>query len=165
LAAAVLSVTRIHGGTTENVIPDRVTLGGTVRSFTESVQNGIEEGMRRMAEGIAAAHGVGIELDYQRRYRSTVNDPGPVAVALAAMDEVMGPERVIRDLPPTMGAEDFGWMLAVCPGAYAMLGNGVDGAHGRALHNPGYDFNDSVIGVGVRYWVELVRQALPLTAP
>ncbi|WP_043758277.1 M20 aminoacylase family protein [Imhoffiella purpurea] len=160
LAAAVLSVTRIQGGTTENVIPDRVTLGGTVRTFDESVQQNIEQGMRRMAEGIATAHGVEVDLDYQRRYRSTVNDAEAAAVALKAMERTVGPERIVRDLPPTMGAEDFGWMLAACPGAYVMLGNGTQGAHGRALHNPGYDFNDGVIGIGVRYWVELVHGTL-----
>ncbi|NEV61413.1 M20 aminoacylase family protein [Thiorhodococcus minor] len=161
LAAAVISVTRIRGGTTDNVIPDRVTLGGTVRSFDEAVRQGIEQGMRRMADGIAAAHEVVVTLDYERRYRSTVNDQAAAAVALSAMERVVGSERIVRDLPPTMGAEDFGWMLAACPGAYVMLGNGTQGAHGRALHNPGYDFNDAVIGVGVRYWVELVRKALP----
>ena len=68
---------------------------------------------------------------------------------------------LLDDLPQTMGAEDFGWMLAACPGAYAMLGNGTAGAHGRALHNPEYDFNDAVIPIGVRYWVNLVRELLP----
>lgn len=161
LAAAVISVTRIRGGTTDNVIPEQVTLGGTVRSFDEALRQDIEQGMRRMAEGIAAAHEVAVRLDYEHRYRSTVNDQGAAAVAFGAMDCVVGPDRIVRDLPPTMGAEDFGWMLAACPGAYVMLGNGTQGAHGRALHNPGYDFNDAVIGVGIRYWVELARQALP----
>ena len=77
------------------------------------------------------------------------------------MEQTVGARGVIRDLPPTMGAEDFGWMLAACPGAYVMLGNGTEGAHGKALHNPGYDFNDAVIPVGVRYWVNLVRELLP----
>ena len=161
LAAAVLSVTQIHGGTTDNVIPERVTLTGTVRSFSETVQDAIEQGMRRMADGIAAAHGVAAELSYDRRYRATVNHPEPAALAVKAMEQAVGPECIIRDLPSTMGAEDFGWMLAACPGAYAVLGNGTDGPHGRPLHNPGYDFNDAVIGAGVRYWVALVQRALP----
>ncbi len=162
LAAAVLSVTQIHGGTTDNVIPERVTLTGTVRSFDTAIQDAIEQGMRRMADGIAAAHGVGAELTYERSYCATVNHPEPAALALKAMEQAVGPEHIIRDLAPTMGAEDFGWMLAACPGAYAVLGNGTDGPHGRALHNPGYDFNDAIIATGVRYWVALVRQALPV---
>ena len=161
LESAVLSVTRFHGGTTDNVIPADIVLGGTVRSFRDAVQEEMEGGIRRVAEGLAEAHGVAVELDYERRYRATVNDAEQAAAALAAMERTVGRERVRRDLPPTMGAEDFGWMLAACPGAYAMLGNGIDGPHGQALHNPGYDFNDAVIPVGVRYWVNLVRQLLP----
>jgi hippurate hydrolase len=161
LEAAVLSVTRFHGGTTDNVIPAEVALGGTVRSFRPDVQTGIEEGMRRIAKGVAAAHGVEVELDYDRRYRATVNDSNEAQIALKAMEKTVGSDQVLCDLPPTMGAEDFGWMLAACPGAYAMIGNGTDGAHGRALHNPGYDFNDGIIRTGVRYWVNLVRELLP----
>jgi hippurate hydrolase len=161
LESAVVSVTRIHGGSTENVIPAEVVLGGTVRTFSDAVQASIAEGLRRMADGIAAAYGVTARLDYERRYRATVNDPAQSEAALAAMERTVGAARVMRDLPPTMGAEDFGWMLAACPGAYGVLGNGTEGAHGRALHNPGYDFNDAVIPIGVRYWVNLVRGLLP----
>ncbi len=161
LAAAVVSVTRINAGQTLNVIPQTAELAGTVRSFREDVRQGLEDGLRRIAEGVAAAHGVKVELDYQRRYRATVNTERETAAALAAMERTVGTARVLRDLPPTMGAEDFGWMLAGCPGAYVMLGNGAEGAHACALHNPGYDFNDAVIPVGVRYWVNLVRSLLP----
>lgn len=160
LESAVLSVTRFQGGTTDNVIPAQAVLGGTVRTFHEDVRSAIEGGMRLIVDGIAAAHRVTAEFDYERRYRATVNDAAEVEKALAAMEQTVGPEQVLRALPPTMGAEDFGWMLAACPGAYATLGNGTDGAHGRALHNPGYDFNDEIIPVGVRYWVNLVRGLL-----
>jgi len=162
LESAVLSVTRFQAGTTDNVIADSAILGGTVRTFTTEVQAKIEEGMRQVAEGIATANGVSVELDYARRYRATVNEPGATEIALQAMERTVGSACAMRDLPPTMGAEDFGWMLDVCPGAYAMLGNGTEGAHGRTLHNPGYDFNDAVIPVGVRYWVNLVRECLPM---
>jgi len=161
LEAVVLSVTRFHGGTTDNVIPADAVLGGTVRTFSADVQAVIEKGMRRIADGIAVASGVSVELDYERRYRATVNDAEETEKALKAMERTVGSARVLDDLPPTMGAEDFGWMLAACPGAYAMLGNGTEGAHGCALHNPGYDFNDAVIPVGVRYWVNLVGELLP----
>jgi hippurate hydrolase len=160
LESAVLSVTRLQGGLTDNVIPADVLLGGTVRTFSDVVQSAIEGGMRRMADALAAAHGVEARLRYERRYRATVNSDPEVRIAVAAMENTVGAERVIGDLPPTMGAEDFGWMLAVCPGAYVVLGNGTAGAHGRALHNPGYDFNDAIIPIGVRYWVNLVRELL-----
>ncbi len=161
LASAVVSVTRINAGHTLNVIPQTAELAGTVRSFREDVRQELEDGLRRIAEGVAAAHGVEVEIDYQRRYRATVNTERETAAALAAMERTVGTARVLRDLPPTMGAEDFGWMLAGCPGAYVMLGNGTEGVHACSLHNPGYDFNDAVIPVGVRYWVNLVRALLP----
>ena len=81
--------------------------------------------------------------------------------ALEAMERTVGQRKVRTDLPATMGSEDFGWMLAACPGAYGVLGNGTSGAHGSALHHPGYDFNDAIIPTGVRYWVNLTRQLLP----
>jgi hippurate hydrolase len=164
LEAAVVSVTRIHGGSTDNVIPAEVVLGGTVRTFSDAVQASIAEGLRRIAEGIATAHGVQAHLTYERRYRATVNHPEQAEAALAAMERTVGADKVLRDLAPTMGAEDFGWMLTACPGAYGVIGNGIEGAHGRALHNPGYDFNDAVIPIGVRYWVNLVRGLLPENA-
>jgi hippurate hydrolase len=161
LDAAVLSVTRFQSGCSDNVIPGEAVLGGTVRTFRPDVQQRIAEGMRRIAEGIAEAQGMTVELAYDRRYRATVNDDEEVRIALKAMEKTVGRESVLRELPPTMGAEDFGWMLDVCPGAYGMLGNGAEGPHGRSLHNPGYDFNDAAIPVGVRYWVNLVREFLP----
>jgi amidohydrolase len=161
LDAAVVSVTRIQGGQSGNVIPAEVELTGTVRSFRPEVQASLEQGLRRISEGIAAAHEVMAKLTYERRYRPTVNHAREVELCLRAMERTVGKERVHGDLPPTMGAEDFGWMLERCPGAYAMIGNGIQGAHGRALHNPGYDFNDEIIPVGVGYWVNLVRECLP----
>lgn len=161
LESAVLSVTRFRAGTTDNVIPSDAVLGGTVRSFRPSVQAQMENGMWRIAEGIAAAHGASVELDYEHRYRATVNDAEATATALRVMERTVGSTSVVHDLPRTMGAEDFGWMLAVCPGAYVTLGNGTEGVHGRPLHNPGYDFNDAIIPVGVRFWVNLVRELLP----
>jgi amidohydrolase len=161
LDAAVVSVTHIQGGQSGNVIPAEVELTGTVRSFRPEVQASLEQGLRRISEGIAAAHEVTAELTYERRYRPTVNHLRETELCLRAMERTVGKERVHGDLPPTMGAEDFSWMLERCPGAYAMIGNGVAGAHGRALHNPGYDFNDEIVPVGVGYWVDLVRECLP----
>jgi len=156
LESAVISVTRIHGGDTCNVIPDEVELSGTVRAFSAAVQDQLETGMRQMAEGIASAHGVRAEFDYDRRYCATVNDRRQAALMLRAMTATVGTEQVNADLPPTMGSEDFGWMLAACPGAYGVIGNGTAGPHGAGLHSPGYDFNDAIIPTGVAFWVNLV---------
>jgi hippurate hydrolase len=158
LQSAVVSVTRIQGGHTTNVIPEEVRLAGTVRAFRDDVRLGLEAGLRRMAQSIAKAHGVTAELCYEHRYRSTVNSPAETEAALSAMERTVGAQQVCRDLEPSMGAEDFGWMLEHCPGAYAMIGNG---AESLPLHNPDYDFNDAIIPIGVRYWVNLVRQLLP----
>lgn len=162
LESAVVSVTRIQGGHTTNVIPENVSLAGTVRAFREDVRLDLATGLRRMAESIAGAHGVTAELSYEHRYRATVNSQAEVEAALSAMERTVGAQRVRRDLEASMGAEDFGWMLERCPGAYAMIGNG---AESRPLHNPEYDFNDAVIPVGVLYWVNLVRQLLPTEGP
>jgi len=156
LQSAVLSVTRIHGGGSHNVIPSEVELSGTVRTFEPAVQDRLEQGMRDMAQNIAAAHGVSAKLDYDRRYRATINEPQQAQLMLHAMRATVGADRVDPDLPATMGAEDFGWMLAARPGAYGIIGNGSDGAHGVGLHSPHYDFNDAVIPVGVAFWVNLV---------
>ena len=158
LESAVISVTRIHGGSTCNVIPAEVELSGTVRSLKQEVQQRLEAGMRRMAEGIAAAHGVQAHLDYARRYRPTVNNPAESALMLRAMRATVGKGKVDGNLPPTMGAEDFGWLLERCPGAYGVIGNGTEGAHGCGLHSPGYDFNDAAIPNGVAFWCNLVAE-------
>jgi amidohydrolase len=160
LAAAVISVTEIHGGSSYNVIPETVSLAGTVRAFEASLQDELEAGMRQMASGMAAAHGVCAQLDYQRRYRATVNNANESARMLRAMRATVAADSVTEELPPTMGAEDFGWMLQRCPGAYGVIGNGTAGAHGASLHSPGYDFNDEVIPVGVAFWVNLVDEWL-----
>lgn len=157
LKSAVISVTQIHGGSTSNVIPERLELSGTVRAFEAFVQDQLEEGMRRMTEGIAAAHGVRAVLDYERRYCATVNTPGPSALMLRAMEATVGAAGLLEQLSPSMGAEDFGWMLERCPGAYGVIGNGTEGAHAAGLHNSRYDFNDALIPVGVAFWVNLVQ--------
>jgi len=161
LEAAVVSVTRIHGGETTNVIPELVELAGTVRSFRDRVQHELEAGMRRMAECIAAASGARVELTYDRRYRATENHPEQTDLALDAMRRCALVNEIREDIPPTMGAEDFGWMLQACPGAYAVIGNGTDGCHAQPLHNPRFDFNDAVLPVGIDYWANLARLLLP----
>ncbi|MFN3197469.1 MAG: M20 aminoacylase family protein [Bradymonadia bacterium] len=156
LQAAVITVTQIHGGHTWNVIPEQVTLRGTVRALDPEVHRRIPEQMARLIDGIAGAHEVQSDLRYERRYPATVNQPSAVAIAAAAAAKVVGPDQVIGDRPPSMGAEDFAFMLQARTGCYAWLGAGA----GHGLHHPQYDFNDEILPVGAAWWCAVARQAL-----
>jgi len=157
LDGAVVSVTQVHGGDTWNVIPDEVVLRGTTRSFKPEVQDTIEDGIRRIAEGVAAAQGARVRVRYERRYPPTVNTEKETEIAAAAASEVAGPGNVIRNFTPSMGAEDFAFMLQARPGCYVLIGNGEESA---GLHNPHYDFNDEVLTTGASYWARLVERVL-----
>ena len=158
--ALVVSVTQIHGGDADNVIPDEVTLAGTVRSFREEVRDTVEPAMKRIADGICAAYGATAELRYEKRYPATVNTVEETELAAEAASAVVGDGAINRSPVPSMGSEDFAYMLREKPGTYVWVGNGA-GEGGCMLHNPGYDFNDEVIPIGVSYWASLVEQALP----
>jgi len=160
LKQAVVSVTQFNAGFTGNVIPAAATLKGTTRAFLPEVQDLIEREMRRIAEGVAAAHGAEVDVVYQRRYPPTINTPAETEIAARAAQVVVGEGNVRRDLAPVMGAEDFGWMLKAKPGCYVWLGNGA-GEGGCHVHNPGYDFNDEILPLGASYWATLVEQILP----
>ena len=164
--AGVISVTMIHAGEATNVVPDFCELQGTVRTFTKEVLDLIERRMREVAEHTCAAFGALCEFEFQRNYPPTVNHTAEAAFARQVMAEVVG-EPHVRAQEPTMGAEDFAYMLQDKPGAYAFIGNG-DGAHRHVghgegpctLHNPNYDFNDALIPIGGSYWVRLVERWL-----
>ena len=162
LDGVVVSVTQFHAGDTWNVIPERVMLRGTVRSFRPEVQDQAETALRRIAEGVAAAFGAGVDLTYQRLYPSTANTVAEAAIATRAAQAVVGEPQVDLDPVPSMGAEDFSFMLKEKPGCYVWLGNGP-GEGGCTLHNPRYDFNDAILPVGASYWAKLVEtvQGLP----
>ena len=156
VASAVLSVTRIQGGHTHNVLPDRVSIKGTVRSFDPAVQDRIETEMRRVAQGVAMASGLTATVDYRRNYPATINDAEAASEALKAAATV-GTALTAPD--PALTAEDFAFMLQACKGAYIWLGQGrPEGS--PPLHNPHYDFNDDVLGIGIGLHVALVRQWL-----
>lgn len=159
LDAVVVSVTQIHGGDAYNIIPDSVQLKGTVRTFKDSVRDRMEPAIRRIASGICEAAGAAMELDYHRRYPSTVNHAEETELAAAAAEAVVGEENIDRHPAPSMGSEDFAYMLRERPGCYVWLGNGA-GEGGCMLHNPGYDFNDEILPVGASYWATLVEQIL-----
>jgi hippurate hydrolase len=155
----VVTVTQIHGGDAWNVIPEQVVLRGTARSFRPEVQDSVEPAIRRIAGGIAAAHGAAVALRYERRYPPTVNSAAEAEQAARVAADVAGEAGVDRAPIPLMGAEDFAFMLQKKPGAYVWLGNG-DGAGGCMLHNPLYDFNDAILPIGASYWVRLAETAL-----
>jgi len=158
LDSAVISITTIHGGDAFNVIPQSIKLTGTVRTLREEVRNLVEEKLTRAVQGIADAFGAKATLDYQRNYPVTVNHEHETELAALAAEAVSGAERVTRDMPATLGGEDFAFMLNEVPGAMINIGNGPS----ANLHHPKYDFNDDVIAWGCSYWTTLVRQRLPV---
>ncbi|MBI5936477.1 MAG: amidohydrolase [Betaproteobacteria bacterium] len=160
LDAVVLSVTRFQAGEAYNVIPDVVTVGGTVRAFRAEVEDRVEAAMQRVCAGIAAAHGVRIELNYHRGYPPTVNTAAEAAICQGLIARLVGEQNARTDLRPSMGAEDFSYMLREKPGCYVWIGNGL-GEGGCMLHNPHYDFNDDILTLGASYWVRLAEHLLP----
>lgn len=160
LDSAVISVTQMNAGRTGNVIPETAVLGGTTRAFSTQMQDHLEDRMRQVCAGIAAAHGAQVEFQYERRYPPTVNSPLETEHAAQAAARVVGAENVLRHELPIMGAEDFAWMLLKKPGSYAWIGNGYKHGEGCMLHNPGYDFNDRILTLGASYWVELAESVL-----
>jgi hippurate hydrolase len=161
LESAVVTVTQIHGGDTWNVIPDEVVLRGTTRSFRADIQDMIEANLRRIAESTAAAYGAGVDFRYDRRYPATVNTEAETELAAGVLAELVGEANVRRDALPSMGAEDFSFMLQRRPGSYVWIGNGEGGA---SLHNSSYDFNDEVLPLGASYWARLVERVLAKAA-
>jgi len=160
LDAAVVSVTQFHAGDTWNVIPERAVLRGTTRALRPQVQDAVEAAVHRIVEGVAAAHGVGAQVHYERRYPPTINDPAETERAASAALLVAGEGNVDRDPAPSMGSEDFAFMLKEKPGCYVWIGNGP-GEGGCGLHNPRYDFNDAILPLGASYWAKLVESELP----
>ncbi|MBC3862475.1 amidohydrolase [Undibacterium jejuense] len=167
LESAVLSVTQIHSGSATNVIPDEAQLVGTVRTFSTSMLDMIEQRMRTIAQHTAAAFDAEVDFEFKRNYPPLVNHAKETAFATEVMRAVVGVENVDAQVEPTMGAEDFAFMLQEKPGCYVFIGNG-DGEHrdiGHGLgpcnlHNPSYDFNDDLLPIGATYWVRLAETYL-----
>ncbi len=163
---AVISVTMIHTGEATNVIPEVAAIQGTVRTFTTETLDLIEDRMRAIATHTAAAFGVECGFAFKRNYPPTINHPAEAAFARQVMVDLVGAQAV-QEFVPSMGAEDFSFMLQQKPGAYLIIGNG-DGDHRAVghglgpctLHNPNYDFNDDLIPLGGSFWVRLAREWL-----
>ena len=164
--AGVISVTMIHAGEATNVIPDSCELQGTVRTFTLEVLDLIELRMKQIAEHTCAAFDVTCEFEFVRNYPPTINSAKEAEFARKVMASIVG-EANVQVQEPTMGAEDFSYMLQAKPGCYSFIANG-DGAHREighgggpcTLHNPSYDFNDDLIPLGATYWVRLAEEWL-----
>ncbi|MEM6389406.1 MAG: M20 aminoacylase family protein [Pseudomonadota bacterium] len=154
----VISVTQIHAGTADNIIPESCYICGTVRSFAPEMRDLAERRCAEIAEGIAAAHNLAARVVYTRGYPATVNTPDEAAFAADVAADVVGEDRVDAEFGRDMGAEDFAYMLEARPGAYLLLGAG----EGPSLHNPGFDFNDRITPIGASLFARLVERAQPL---
>ena len=173
--AGVISVTMIHAGEATNVIPDSCEIQGTVRTFTFETLDLIERRMREIAEGVSAAFGATCAFEFERNYPPTINTPYEADFCRRVMADIVGPDNAIAQ-EPTMGAEDFSFMLQERPGAYCFIANGFGAHRGQyeggghdagpcTLHNPHYDFNDDLIPLGATYWVRLAEQWLAHQPP
>ncbi len=163
LDAVVVSVCSMETSQTGvfNVIPDSVKLIGTVRSFRPETQVLAEARVKEIAAGIATAMGGSADVEYNRGYPPTINSEREALFAAEVGKRVFGKNNVVTDAEPTMGGEDFSYMLQARPGAYVFLGQG-GGPNNCYLHNPGYDFNDDVIPLGAGFLAALVEESLPL---
>jgi hippurate hydrolase len=163
LDSAVVSLCSIQAGHPQamSVIPREAVISGTVRSFRTETQDMIESRLTQLAEQIAAGFGAKARVEYERLYPATVNTHDEALFGAEVAAELVGAGQVIRDLDPSMGAEDFAFMLEQRPGAYFRIGQG--GAEsGCFLHNPRYDFNDDILPLGAALFVRLAERALPL---
>lgn len=161
LDSAVVSLCAMQAGDLGafSVIPRQAQLIGTARSFKREVQDLIEERLGRLAESIALGFGATARLDYHRMYPATINTPAEARFAGDVAASLVGEDKVMRDLQPSMGAEDFSFMLQSKPGAYLRIGQGGEG--GCFLHSPRYDFNDEILPLGAALMSCLAEQAMP----
>jgi len=165
--SAVVSLCAMRAGElgAMSVIPGSATLVGTVRTFKAEVQALIERRLNELCSAVAQAFGATAVVTYERSYPATINTPAEALFAGDVAQSLVGAEHVVRDLEPSMGAEDFSFMLQVKPGAYLRIGQGVEGGVGSCfLHNSRYDFNDEILPLGAALHASLVEQAMPLEA-
>ena len=165
---AVVSLCAMQGGHpgAMSVIPGEVRLVGTVRSYNEAVQQAIEDRLRLLCSGIAQGFGASAELVFERGYPATVNSVPEAHFAADVAAGLVGEDRVWRNMQPSMGGEDFSFMLQMRPGAYIRIGQGQPHGPGpHPLHNSRYDFNDDILPLGAALHARLVEQALPFSSP
>jgi len=155
----VVTVGAFHAGAASNVIPERAELILGIRSFDPVVRDELERRIRLVAEGQAASYGMSATVDYQRSYDATINHTAETDFLRALATSFAGPEQVSEMARPSMGSEDFAYMLKARPGSYFFLGGRVSEAD-RPLHHPGYNFNDDLLPIGAAFWTELVETYL-----
>lgn len=163
--SAVISICAVHAGDlgAVSVVPGSATLVGTARSFSPQVQDLVERRLHEMCTAVAQGFGATASVRYERMYPATVNSEKETHFAADVAAGLVGDNHVVRDLEPSMGAEDFSFMLQAKPGAYLRLGQGGDNKPGCALHNSRYDFNDDVLPLGSALHASLVEQSMPLS--
>lgn len=163
--AAVVSVTQIHGGTTWNIIPDKAQICGTFRCLNDEVRKQIKQRLEEIATSVSAAMNVKAEVKFNPStvaYPATINSEHETEQALAVAASLVGEENINRAPQPSMGAEDFSFMLQQKPGCYIWLGGNTPETKGL-LHHPQYDFNDNILSLGAAYWIRLVQTLMPVT--
>ena len=155
----VLSVTQFHGGDAYNVIPNEVEIKGCTRCFSSKVQSQLEQQMEKITSSICAAYGADFIFAFEHRYPATVNTEEEAHLSGRIAQKISGNAMVNLSPTPSMGSEDFAYMLQEKPGSYIWIGNG-DGEGSCMIHNPGYDFNDEILPIGATYWVEMAEEIL-----
>ncbi|MFC3125690.1 M20 aminoacylase family protein [Pseudoroseomonas globiformis] len=160
LDSAVVSLCTVHGGTARNVIPEEVTVTGTVRTLKPATRDAVEQQLKAVITATAEAHGLRAEITYVRGYPAVINRDEPVERARLAAAALAGEDRLIRERPPTMGGEDFSYLANAVPGCFIRLGQVDPAKPGFATHHPGYDFNDAILPTGIAFWASLVEQEL-----
>ena len=154
----VISITQIHAGTVDNVIPETAYLNGTIRTFDKAVQQRAFRRLQEVIDGQAAAYGVSAKLRIDLGYPPTINDPQATEFAVKTAQDVVGDAAVDTGFPKDMGAEDFSYLLEARPGSYLFLGQG----EAAGLHHPEFNFNDDVAPVGASFFARLVERAQPI---
>ncbi|MDM0114914.1 M20 aminoacylase family protein [Variovorax sp. J22R133] len=157
--SAVITVGAVHAGEVYNIVPERAVLKIGVRALDPKVRELIEQRLQAFVHAQAQSYGLRCEIDYRQQYPVLVNPAREIAFARQVAIDLLGADKV-HERPPTMGSEDFAFMLQARPGAYVMLGNGAGNEGGCKVHHPNYDFNDLALPVGAAYWVLLARRFL-----
>jgi len=164
LEALVLSITQVHGGSINNIVPDRIEVQGTARFFKPAFSDHVEAQIHKIAGGIAQSHGISYALDYRKGYPAVINTQRAATAVQRAAGTFLSPERIITDQTPTLGCEDFAYMLeAVGEGAHIWLGAGEVGPR-AGLHGDRFVFNDALFPIGLRLWESLAGTLLPKAA-
>ena len=164
LNSAVVSITMVNAGFVSNVVPDDMQLTGSLRYFSKEVGDEVKEKIKNIVEGVSQSMGASAIFESVPNYPATINTPKHAELCANAAAMVVGENNVLRNEQPTMGSEDFAFLLNASEGAYIWIGNGLvpeDSPKGGCLlHNTQYDFNDEILPIGASYWVQLVQNIL-----